>query len=94
MILIVAGLNNAGGNMIMTNSSMNSIGSMGGGGLVVSSGAVNKPLLTSTQNMIGAQSHHPGGHNVPQVCSQSSRSSLVCLNSVFTSGLAKWSHVE
>lgn len=53
--------------MIMTNSNISSIGGMGGGGLVVSSGAVSKPQLTSAPNMLSGQPHHPGGHNVPQV---------------------------
>lgn len=51
----------------MTNSNISSIGGMGGGGLVVSSGAVSKPQLTSAPNMLSGQPHHPGGHNVPQV---------------------------
>lgn len=55
----------AGGNMIMTNSSMSTMAAMAGGGLVVSS-AVNKPL-TNTTNIMAPGQHHPGTHNVSQV---------------------------
>lgn len=52
----------AGGNMIMTNSSMSTMAGMAGGGLVVSS-SVNKPLANAT-NILAPGPHHPG---VPQV---------------------------
>lgn len=52
----------AGGNMIMTNSSMSTMAGMAGGGLVVSS-SVNKSLANAT-NMLAPGQHHPG---VPQV---------------------------
>lgn len=65
---IFIGINNsAGGNMIMTNSNMNTIGGMAGGGLVVSS-SVNKPLTNTTNMLAPGQPHHGGNHNVPQVC--------------------------
>jgi E1A/CREB-binding protein len=62
----IQGMNNsAGGNMIMTNSSMNTMAGMAGGGLVVSS-TVNKPLTNTTNMMAPGQPHHPGNHTVPQ----------------------------
>lgn len=51
--------------MIMTNSSMNTMAGMAGGGLVVSS-TVNKPLTNTTNMMAPGQPHHPGNHTVPQ----------------------------
>lgn len=66
-IFCLLGMNNsgAGGNMIMTNSSMSTMAAMAGGGLVVSS-TVNKPL-TNTTNIMAPGQHHPGTHNVSQV---------------------------
>ncbi|RZC35774.1 KAT11, KIX, DUF902, zf-TAZ and/or Bromodomain domain containing protein [Asbolus verrucosus] len=65
-VSVAKGMNNsAGGNMIMTNSSMSTMAGMAGGGLVVSS-AVNKPLTNTTNMMAPGQPHHPGNHTVPQ----------------------------
>ncbi|XP_044255376.1 CREB-binding protein-like isoform X6 [Tribolium madens] len=62
----IQGMNNsAGGNMIMTNSSMSTMAGMAGGGLVVSS-TVNKPLANAANMMAPGQPHHPGNHTVPQ----------------------------
>lgn len=56
------GINNSGGNMIMTSSQISTMGGMGGGGLVVSSsGAINKPLSNAGGNMFA-----PGGHQQQQ----------------------------
>lgn len=89
----VLGLNNtAGGSMIMTNSNISSLGGMGGGGLVVSSGAGNKPQLPSAPNMLG-QPHHPGGHNVSQVQSHGKRKFLFLIRNLLT-GFAKRSNVK
>lgn len=52
--------------MIMTNSNMNTISGMAGGGLVVSSSA-NKPLTNASNMMAPGQQHLPGSHAVGQV---------------------------
>ncbi|XP_060531445.1 CREB-binding protein isoform X3 [Cylas formicarius] len=63
----IPGLNNSATNsMIMTNSSISSLGNMAGGGLVVTSGAVSKPQLSNTPNLMTNQPHLQGNHNVPQ----------------------------
>ncbi|KAJ8934660.1 hypothetical protein NQ318_017026 [Aromia moschata] len=50
--------------MIMTSSNISTMGGMAGGGLVVSSNSVNKPL---TSNLFASgHPQHPGNHNVPQ----------------------------
>ncbi|KAF5302898.1 hypothetical protein FQA39_LY02078 [Lamprigera yunnana] len=55
----------SGSGMIMTNSSMGTIGNMAGGGLVVSS-SVNKPTLTNTSMMATGQHQLSSNHGVPQ----------------------------
>ncbi|KAJ8981157.1 hypothetical protein NQ317_013823 [Molorchus minor] len=60
----IQGISNSGGNMIMTSSNISTMGGMAGGGLVVSSSSVNKPL---TSNLFApGLPQHPGNHNVPQ----------------------------
>lgn len=56
--------NSAGGNMVLTNTSMSM--SMAGGGIIVSSSG-NKPLPNSTNMMAPGQPHHGQNHTVPQV---------------------------
>lgn len=68
----IQGINNSGGGgMIMTNSNINAIGtgSIGGGGLVVST-SVNKPLTNAVApNMLApGQPPHHVNQNMPQVC--------------------------
>ncbi|XP_057659426.1 CREB-binding protein isoform X6 [Diorhabda carinulata] len=61
----VQGINNSGGNMIMTSSNMSTMSGMAGGGLVVSS-TINKPLANANMFAPG-HPQHPANHNVNQV---------------------------
>lgn len=71
-IFFISGINNSGGNMIMTSSQISTMGGMAGGGLVVSSsGALNNKPLTNAAASMFASGGHPQqqqqhGPGVPQ----------------------------